>query len=126
MVLEEGVIRGRKTFGNVNKYIKMAVSGNFGNMLSVIGASLFLPFLPMLPAQLLVQNLLNDFSQVGIPFDNVDDDYIEKPRKWHTQSILRFTEVFGPLSAIFDFLTFFEAVMVYYGETRGQLYLMVN
>lgn len=107
MVLEEGVVRGRKTFGNVIKYIKMAVSGNFGNMLAVIGASLFLPFLPMLPVQLLVQNLLNDFSQVGIPFDNVDDDYIEKPRKWNTKSILRFTGVFGSLSAIFDFLTFF-------------------
>lgn len=106
MVLEEGVIRGRKTFGNVIKYIKMAVSGNFGNMFAVIGASLFLPFLPMLPVQLLVQNLLNDFSQVGIPFDNVDDEYITKPRKWNTKSILRFTAVFGPLSAIFDFLTF--------------------
>lgn len=111
MVLEEGVIRGRKTFGNVIKYIKMAVSGNFGNMFAVIGASIFLPFLPMLPVQILVQNLLNDFSQVGIPFDNVDDDYITEPRKWNTKSILRFTAVFGPLSSIFDILTF--AVMFY-------------
>ena len=84
----------------------MAVSGNFGNMIAVIAASIFLPFLPMLPVQLLVQNLLNDFSQVGIPFDNVDLDYIEKPRKWNTKSIVRFTMIFGPLSAIFDILTF--------------------
>lgn len=106
MVLEQGVIKGRKTFGNVIKYIKMAVSGNFGNMFAVIVASLFLPFLPMLPVQLLVQNLLNDFSQVGLPFDNVDDEYIDKPRKWDTKSILRFTAFFGPLSSIFDILTF--------------------
>lgn len=106
MVLEEGVVRGRKTFGNVIKYIKMAVSGNFGNMFAVIGAVIFLPFLPMLPVQLLVQNLLNDFSQVGLPFDNVDHEYIDKPRKWNTKSILRFTAIFGPLSAVFDFLTF--------------------
>ncbi len=118
MVLEEGVVRGRKTFGNVIKYIKMAVSGNFGNMFAVIGASLFLPFLPMLPVQLLVQNLLNDFSQVGIPFDNVDDDYIEKPREWNTKSILRFTAVFGPISAVFDFLTFFVMWFII-GKTMG-------
>lgn len=106
MVLEQGVINGRQTFGNVIKYIKMAVSGNFGNMFAVIGASLFLPFLPMLPVQLLVQNLLIDFSQIGIPFDKVDEDYTVQPRKWNTKSILRFTAIFGPFSAIFDFLTF--------------------
>lgn len=111
MVLEKGVIRGRQTFGNVMKYIKMAVSGNFGNMIAVIGASIFLPFLPMLPVQLLIQNLLNDFSQVGLPFDHVDDDYIAQPRKWNTKSILRFTAIFGTLSSVFDFLTF--AVMYF-------------
>lgn len=105
-VLEHGVEQGRLTFGNVMKYIKMAVSGNFGNMFAVIIASLFLPFLPMLPVQLLVQNLLNDFSQIGIPFDHVDDEYIDKPRKWNTKSVLRFTVIFGPLSSVFDILTF--------------------
>lgn len=116
MVLEEGVVIGRKTFGNVIKYIKMAVSGNFGNMFAVIGASIFLPFLPMLPVQILVQNLLNDFSQVGLPFDNVDHEYIDKPRKWNTKSILRFTAIFGPLSAVFDFLTF---LVMWYVIGRG-------
>ncbi|HKL95205.1 MAG TPA: magnesium-translocating P-type ATPase [Haploplasma sp.] len=111
MVLEEGVIEGRKTYGNVNKYIQMAVSGNFGNMISVVIASIFLPFLPMLPVQILVQNLLSDFSQLGIPFDNVDKSYIEEPRKWDTKSITRFMFWFGPISSIFDVATF--AVMYY-------------
>lgn len=106
MVLEEGVIEGRKTFGNVNKYIQMAVSGNFGNMISVVIASIFLPFLPMLPVQILVQNLLSDFSQLGIPFDNVDSSYLEEPRKWDTKSITRFMFWFGPISSIFDVATF--------------------
>lgn len=111
MVLEEGVIEGRKTFGNVNKYIQMAVSGNFGNMISVLIASIFLPFLPMLPVQILVQNLLSDFSQLGIPFDKVDESYVEEPRKWNTKSITRFMLWFGPISSIFDVITF--AVMWY-------------
>lgn len=106
MVLEEGVIEGRKTFGNVNKYIQMAVSGNFGNMISVIIASIFLPFLPMMPVQILVQNLLSDFSQLGIPFDKVDSSYIKEPRKWNTKSITRFMFWFGPISSIFDVVTF--------------------
>jgi len=106
MVLSEGVIEGRKIFGNINKYIKMAVSGNFGNMISVIVASIFLPFLPMLPIHILTQNLLNDFSQLGIPFDKVDEDYLEKPKKWNTNSIKRFMFWMGPLSSIFDILTF--------------------
>lgn len=105
-VLEEGVLEGRKTFGNIMKYIKMATSGNFGNMISVIVASIFLPFLPMLPVQLLAQNLLNDFSQVGMAFDNVDKEYIYKPHKWNSKSVLRFTLVMGPLSSIFDILCF--------------------
>lgn len=106
MVLEEGVIEGRKTFGNITKYIKMAASGNFGNMFSVMVASIFLPFLPMLPIQLLTQNLLCDFSQLGMPFDNVDKEYILRPRKWDTKSIRSFMVVMGPISSIFDILCF--------------------
>ena len=106
MVLEEGVIEGRRTFGNIIKYIKMATSGNFGNMISVIIASIFLPFLPMLPVQILTQNLLCDFSQMGIPFDSVDKDYVKKPRKWETHSIKSFMAYMGPLSSIFDILCF--------------------
>lgn len=106
MVLEEGVIEGRRTFGNIIKYIKMAASGNFGNMISVILASIFMPFLPMLPVQILTQNLLCDFSQMGIPFDNVDKEYLKKPRKWETHSIKSFMAYMGPLSSIFDILCF--------------------
>ncbi len=106
MVLEEGVIEGRRTFGNIIKYIKMAASGNFGNMISVIAASLLLPFLPMLPVQILTQNLLCDFSQMGIPFDDVDKEYLKKPHKWETESIKSFMAFFGPLSSIFDILCY--------------------
>ncbi len=106
MVLEEGVIEGRRTFGNIIKYIKMAASGNFGNIISVIAASIFLPFLPMLPVQILTQNLLCDFSQMGIPFDRVDKEYIKKPRKWETGSIKSFMAILGPLSSVFDLLCF--------------------
>ncbi|MDR7814963.1 magnesium-translocating P-type ATPase [Lacrimispora sp.] len=106
MVLEEGVIEGRRTFGNIIKYIKMAASGNFGNMISVIAASLLLPFLPMLPVQILTQNLLCDFSQMGIPFDDVDKEYLKKPHRWETKSIKSFMTFFGPLSSIFDILCY--------------------
>jgi Mg2+-importing ATPase len=106
MVLEEGVIEGRRTFGNIIKYIKMAASGNFGNMISVIAASIFLPFLPMLPVQILTQNLLCDFSQMGIPFDSVDKEYIKRPRKWETRSIKSFMAFLGPLSSVFDIVCF--------------------
>lgn len=106
MVLEEGVIEGRRTFGNIIKYIKMAASGNFGNIISVIAASIFLPFLPMLPVQILTQNLLCDFSQISIPFDKVDPEYIKKPRKWETRSIKSFMAYMGPLSSVFDLLCF--------------------
>ncbi|MDR1806228.1 MAG: magnesium-translocating P-type ATPase [Clostridium sp.] len=111
MVLEKGVIEGRRTFGNIVKYIKMAASGNLGNMISVIVASIFLPFLPMLPVQILTQNLLCDFSQMGMPFDRVDREYTKKPRKWETKSIKYFMAVMGPLSSLFDVLCF--AVMWY-------------
>ena len=106
MVLEEGVQEGRRTFGNIVKYIKMAASGNFGNMISVMAASFFLPFLPMLPVQILTQNLLCDFSQMGIPLDTVDPEYIQKPHKWETGSIRSFMAYMGPLSSIFDILCF--------------------
>ncbi len=106
MVLEEGVIEGRRTFGNIIKYIKMAASGNFGNMVSVIAASLFLPFLPMLPIHILTQNLLNDFAQMGMPFDKVDAEYLKQPRKWETKSIKSFMAFLGPVSSLFDILCF--------------------
>ena len=105
-VLEEGVINGRKTFTNVLKYIKMATSGNFGNMLSVIVASIFLPFLPLLPIHILIQNLLCDFAQIGMPFDNVDKEYIEKPKKWNTKGIKQFMFAFGIISTILDMICF--------------------
>ena len=106
IVLDDGVIEGRKTFGNIIKYIKMAASGNFGNMISIIIASIFLPFLPLLPIHILMQNLLCDFSQMGIAFDNVDKEYVEVPRKWDTNSIRNFMFFMGPLSSIFDILCF--------------------
>jgi len=106
MVLEEGVIEGRRTFGNIVKYIKMAASGNFGNMFSVLAASIFLPFLPMLPIQILTQNLLYDFSQITIPSDRMDEEYIKKPQKWDAKGIEKFMYWFGPVSSLFDILTF--------------------
>lgn len=106
MVLEEGVIEGRRTFANMLKYIKMTASSNFGNVFSVLVASAFLPFLPMLPLHLLIQNLLYDVSQVAIPFDNVDDEQIRKPQRWNPADLGRFMVFFGPISSIFDILTF--------------------
>ena len=105
-VLEEGVINGRKTFTNLLKYIKMATSGNFGNMISVIIATIFLPFLPLLPVHILIQNLLNDFAQIGMPFDNVDNEYIKNPKSWNTDGIKKFMVAFGLISTILDLLCF--------------------
>ena len=106
MVLEEGVLEGRRTFANMLKYIKMTASSNFGNVFSVLVASAFIPFLPMLPMHLLVQNLLYDVSQIAIPFDNVDDDMLKKPQRWQPADVGRFMLFFGPISSIFDILTF--------------------
>lgn len=106
MVLEEGVLEGRKTFANILKYIKMTSSSNFGNVFSVLIASIFLPFLPMLPIQMLVQNLLYDLSQVSIPWDDVDADYLKAPRKWDASGIARFMLFVGPISSVFDIITF--------------------
>ncbi len=111
MVLEEGVLEGRRTFVNMLKYIKMTASSNFGNVFSVLVASAFLPFLPMLPMQLLMQNLLYDISQIAIPFDNVDDELLKKPQRWQPADVGRFMAYFGPISSIFDITTF--AVMWY-------------
>jgi Mg2+-importing ATPase len=106
MVLKDGVIEGRKTFGNILKYIKMGASSNFGNMLSMTGASLFLPFLPMLPIQILLNNFLYDISQVAIPSDEVDKEYLLKARPWNIDYIKKFIIFIGPISSIFDFATF--------------------
>ena len=106
LVLVAGVVEGRTTFCNMLKYIRMTASSNFGNVLSVVVASAFLPFLPMLPLQLLVQNLLYDISQTGIPFDNVDADLVTKPLRWSPADIMRFMLCFGPVSSLFDIITF--------------------
>ena len=105
-VLTDGVIEGRKTFGNLQKYIKMAVSFNFGEVLSVLIASILLPFFPITPIQLLVQSLIYDLGQLSIPYDNVDKEYLEKPRVWDLKSIKRFMLWMGPASSIFDLMIF--------------------
>ena len=106
MVLGDGVIEGRRTFGNILKYIKMGSSSNFGNMFSMIGASLFLPFLPMLPIQILLNNFLYDLSQIAIPSDDVDEEYLLESRPWNVNYIKKFMLIIGPISSIFDFITF--------------------
>jgi Mg2+-importing ATPase len=113
LVLEQGVLEGRRVFGNIVKYIKMAASSNFGNMFSVVGASAFLPFLPMLPIQVLTNNLLYDFSQTTIPTDQVDADWLTKPRQWGIGRLLRFILFIGPISSIFDYLTFFLMLYIF-------------
>ncbi len=113
LVLEQGVLEGRRVFGNIIKYIKMAASSNFGNMFSVVGASAFLPFLPMLPIQVLTNNLLYDFSQTTIPTDQVDADWLTKPRKWDIGEIQRFILLIGPISSIFDYATFVIMIVVF-------------
>ena len=115
LVLEQGVMEGRRVFGNITKYIKMAASSNFGNMFSVLGGSIFLPFIPMLPIQVLTNNLLYDFSQTSIPTDEVDDEWLAKPRKWAIGELRRFILFIGPISSIFDYLTFF--IMLYVFKT---------
>ena len=105
-VLTDGVIEGRKTFGNLQKYIKMAVSSNFGEVLSVLIASIFLPFFPITPIQLLVQSLLYHIGQLSLPYDNVDKEYLEKPGQWSMKSLKRFMIWMGPASSIFDLMIF--------------------
>jgi P-type Mg2+ transporter len=120
MVLEEGVLEGRVTFGNIMKYIKMTASSNFGNVFSVLVASAFLPFLPMLPLQILVQNLLYDISQLSIPFDRMDEEYLSKPRRWDAGDIGRFMVWVGPVSSIFDITTFWLMWHVFGANTPAR------
>ena len=105
-VLEAGVMEGRRTYANIIKYIKITVSSNFGNMFSVLAASVFLPFLPMTPLQILVLNLLYDVSCTAMPWDNVDEEFLRKPRNWNTDSIRRFMFWLGPTSSVFDLTTY--------------------
>ncbi len=117
LVLEDGIREGRRVFANIVKYVRMSASSNFGNMFSVVGASYFLPFLPMRPVQILLNNLLYDFSQTGIPADNVDDELVAKPRKWNVGNIGRFMMFIGPISSIFDYATF--ALMLFFFHCRN-------
>lgn len=116
MVLEDGVVEGRRTFGNIVKYIKMGSSSNFGNMLSMTGASLFLPFLPMAPIQILLNNFLYDLSQVAIPTDEVDKEYLIKPRPWNVAAIKKFMIMIGPISSIFDFATYGVLLFIFHAS----------
>jgi len=120
LVLEEGIIEGRRVFANIIKYIRMAASSNFGNMFSVVGASYLLPFLPMRPVQILTNNLLYDFSQTGIPTDRVDEELIAKPRRWDIASIKNFMIFIGPISSIFDYATF--ALMWFFFHCNAYLH----
>jgi P-type Mg2+ transporter len=121
-VLGEGVIEGRKVFGNITKYIKMGASSNFGNMFSVLGASIFLPFLPMTAIQVLTNNLLYDFSQTTIPTDNVDADYLAVPRRWDIGNIAKFVLFIGPISSIFDYVTYFMMLYVFNAWNNAALF----
>ena len=117
-VLHEGIIEGRKAFGNVMKYLLMGTSSNFGNMFSMAVASLFLPFLPMLPTQILLNNFLYDLAQVTIPSDHVDNTFIHKPQRWNVQMVRDFMIYIGPLSSIYDFLTFFALLKVFHASEQ--------
>ena len=119
IVLEDGVIEGRKTFCNMLKYLKMTASSNFGNVFSVLVASAFLPFLPMLPIHLLVQNLMYDISQTAIPFDNVDEELLARPQKWDPEGLGRFMMFFGPISSVFDIATYALMWFVFQANTPG-------
>src|SRR6185369_5148121 len=113
LVLEEGVMEGRKVFANILKYIRMGASSNFGNMFSVLGASVLVPYLPMTPIQILTNNLLYDLSQTAIPTDDVDPDQIAKPRPWDIGSLTKFILFIGPCSSVFDYTTFFMMLYVF-------------
>jgi Mg2+-importing ATPase len=112
-VVHDGVLEGRRTFGNIMKYVMMAMSSNFGNMFSMAGASLFLPFLPMRPVQVLVNNFLYDVSEVPIPMDSVDQEFVRRPRHWDMAFVRNFMLVIGPVSSVFDFLTFYVMLHVF-------------
>lgn len=116
MVLRDGVLEGRRVFGNIFKYIKMGASSNFGNMFSMTGASFILPFLPMYPIQIILNNFLYDASQVAIPSDDVDEDYLLKSRPWNVDYIKKFMIIFGPLSSVFDYLTFGVLLFIFHAK----------
>jgi len=122
LVLRDGIKEGRRIFDNIIKYIKMAASSNFGNMFSVVGGSIFLPFLPMLPVQILANNMLYDFSQMTIPTDKVDEDHLLKPKKWNFKNIKRFILFFGPISSLFDYATFFVMLYVFHAWGNPSLF----
>ena len=113
LVLEDGIVEGRRVFSNILKYIRMGASSNFGNMFSVVGACFFLPFLPMSPIQILLNNLLYDVSQLGIPVDRVDEELVNRPRQWNIANIRRFMVWIGPISSIFDYATFFLMLLYF-------------
>lgn len=121
-VLDDGVIEGRKVFGNIVKYLKMGASSNFGNMISVVGASIFMPFLPLTPPQVLLNNLLYDLSQTTVATDDVDPEYLAKPRKWEIGHIARFMLFFGPISSLFDYMTFFVLLFFFNAWTQPELF----
>jgi len=123
MVLERGVIEGRRTFGNILKYLNMTASSNYGNVFSVMGSSAVLPFLPMQPIQLLTQNLIYDLSQTTIPFDTVDRDFLSKPQKWNVPNIGRFMLFIGPISSIFDYATYIVMWFVFGADTPEEVKL---
>ena len=121
-VLNEGVIEGRRCFANVMKYILMSTSSNFGNMFSMAAASLFLPFLPMLPTQILLNNFLYDTSQIAVPGDNVDPALLHRPKRWQIQFIRQFMTIIGPISSIYDFLTFGVLLWMFHALTNAPLF----
>lgn len=119
-VLETGVLEGRKVFSNMMKYIKFTISSNFGNVFSILVASAFLPFLPMISIQLLVQNLIYDMAQLAIPWDNVDEEELARPVRWEIRDLFKFTVTIGPVSSIFDILTFLVMWFVFHADTVSQ------
>jgi Mg2+-importing ATPase len=121
-VLNDGVIEGRRSFANIMKYIIMGTSSNFGNMFSMAAASLFLPFLPMLPTQILLNNFLYDASQISIPSDNVDSALLHKPKRWQIGFIRQFMVIVGPISSIYDFLTFGVLLWVFHASRNAPLF----
>jgi Mg2+-importing ATPase len=112
-VLDEGVLEGRRVFVNISKYVRMGASSNFGNMFSVLGASVFVPFLPMLPIQILTNNLLYDLGQTTIPTDAVDAEQVQRPRPWDIEALTRFIAFIGPCSSIFDYTTYLLMLYVF-------------
>jgi Mg2+-importing ATPase len=123
LVLEDGILEGRKVFANILKYIRMGASSSFGNMFSVVGASAFLPYVPMAPIQILTNNLLYDFSQVAIPTDEVDPEQIARPRPWSVNEITRFILFIGPCSSLFDYTTYFVMLYVFRAWDPSQSHL---